>query len=79
MNAGVGGLGVRRWSYLPLTRTRRKLLTCGFATPRRSPALLYAPRPSAKRLWSLRDRLDEYTTSSELIAAHREGATAASL
>jgi ABC-type histidine transport system ATPase subunit len=28
---------------------RRKLLTCGFATPRRSPALCMPPGPSAKR------------------------------
>jgi hypothetical protein len=33
--------------YLPLTRTQRKLLTCGFATPQRSPALC-APRDRAR-------------------------------
>lgn len=31
VNAQVSGLGVRRWRYLPLTRTRRKALTCRFA------------------------------------------------
>src|ERR687894_404825 len=57
--------GRSRWSYLPLTRTPHKPLTCDFATPWRSltlrlprnPAL--APKPSAKRPWSLRERLDE--------------------
>jgi transposase len=37
-----------------------------------------APRPSAKRPWSLRDRLDERDIA-ELITAYREGATADSL
>jgi hypothetical protein len=36
------------------------------------------PRPNAKRPWSLRDRLDERDIT-DLITAHREGATAASL
>jgi hypothetical protein len=36
------------------------------------------PRPSAKRPWSLRDRLDERDIA-ELITAYRDGATAASL
>jgi hypothetical protein len=58
--------------YLPLTRTRRKLLTRGFATPQTSPAPVRAPKPSAKRPWSLRDRLDERDTA-DLITAYREG------
>jgi hypothetical protein len=37
-----------------------------------------APRPNAKRPWSLRDRLDEHDIA-ELITAYRDGATAASL
>jgi 2,4-dienoyl-CoA reductase-like NADH-dependent reductase (Old Yellow Enzyme family) len=37
-----------------------------------------APRPSAKPLWSLRERLDERDIT-ELITAYRDGATAASL
>ena len=37
-----------------------------------------APRPSAKRPWSLRDRLDERDIA-DLITTYREGATAASL
>jgi hypothetical protein len=37
-----------------------------------------APRPSAKRPWSLRDRLDERDIVN-LITAYREGATATSL
>lgn len=36
------------------------------------------PRPSAKRPWSLRDRLNERDIT-DLITAYREGATAASL
>jgi 2,4-dienoyl-CoA reductase-like NADH-dependent reductase (Old Yellow Enzyme family) len=36
-----------------------------------------APRPSAKRPWSLRDRLDERDIA-KLITAYREGAAAAS-
>jgi hypothetical protein len=48
LNTQVSGLGVRRGRYSPLTRTRRKPLICGFATPWRSPTLR-APRPSAKR------------------------------
>jgi hypothetical protein len=58
VNAQVRDLGIHRWSYLPLTRTQRKPLTCGFATPWRSPAPC-APRPSTKRPGSLRDRPDE--------------------
>ncbi|PZS28300.1 MAG: hypothetical protein DLM61_15145 [Pseudonocardiales bacterium] len=37
-----------------------------------------APRPSAKRPWSLRDRLDERDIAN-LITAYRQGSTAASL
>ena len=37
-----------------------------------------APRPSAKRPWSLRDRLEERDITN-LIAAYREGVTATSL
>jgi hypothetical protein len=37
-----------------------------------------AARPSAKRPWSLRERLDERETA-ELITAYRNGTTAASL
>jgi hypothetical protein len=37
-----------------------------------------APRPNAKRPWSLRDRLDERDIA-DLITAYRDGATAASL
>jgi hypothetical protein len=37
-----------------------------------------APRPSAKRPWSLRERLDEHDIA-ELITAYRDSATAASL
>src|SRR2546423_14831438 len=36
------------------------------------------PRPSVKRPWSLRDRLDERDIAA-LITAYRDGATAASL
>jgi 2,4-dienoyl-CoA reductase-like NADH-dependent reductase (Old Yellow Enzyme family) len=43
---------------------------------RTSPAR--APRLSAKRPWSLRDRIDERDIA-DLITAYREGATAASL
>jgi hypothetical protein len=39
---------------------------------------LCAPRPSAKRPWSLHNRLDECGIA-DLITAYREGATAASL
>ncbi|MDQ3765681.1 MAG: hypothetical protein M3460_31035 [Actinomycetota bacterium] len=65
-----------RWRCLPLTRTRRELLTCGFATPWRLPALC-VPRDRAKRPYNLRDRLDERDIAN-LITAHRDGATAAS-
>jgi uncharacterized protein YcbK (DUF882 family) len=44
---------------------------------RRSDAVSAAP-PAPKRLWSLRDRLDE-RTRTDLIAAYRAGTTAASL
>jgi hypothetical protein len=37
-----------------------------------------APKPSAKRPWSLRDRVDERAIA-DLITAYRDGATAASL
>jgi hypothetical protein len=37
-----------------------------------------APRPSAKRPWRLRERLDERDIA-DLIIAYRDGATAASL
>jgi hypothetical protein len=37
-----------------------------------------APKPSAKRPWSLRERLDERDIAN-LITAYRNGATAASL
>jgi hypothetical protein len=63
------------WRYSPLTRTRRKLLTCGFATPWRLPTLC-APRPSATCPWSLRDRLDDRDIT-DLITAYREDTTVA--
>jgi 2,4-dienoyl-CoA reductase-like NADH-dependent reductase (Old Yellow Enzyme family) len=46
------------------------------AAARTSP--LCAVRPSTKRPWSLRDRLDE-SNIADLITAYRDGATAASL
>ena len=76
MNAQVKGLGVHGWRYLPLTRTRCKLLTCDVATLRLSPAWCVAPRPSAKRPWCLRHRLDECDTV-DLITACCDGATVA--
>jgi hypothetical protein len=39
VNAQVRDLGIHPWSYLLLTRTRHKSLTCDFATPWRSPVL----------------------------------------
>ena len=48
MNAQVRNLNVHRWSYLLLTRTPSKPLTCSFATPWRSPALS-VPRDRARR------------------------------
>ena len=65
------------WSYLPLTRAPHKPLTCDIATlwchqP------VWAARPSTKRPWSLRERLDERDIAN-LITAYRDGATAASL
>jgi hypothetical protein len=74
MNAQVKGLSVLGWRYLPLTRTRHKLLTCVFATTRRSPTL----RPSAKRPGSLRDYLDDGDIDG-LITTYREGIIAVSL
>jgi hypothetical protein len=64
-----------RWRCLPLTRTRHKPLTCGFAAMWFSPARCVPPRPSAKHPWSLRDRLDERDIT-DLINAYREGSTA---
>jgi hypothetical protein len=61
------------WSCLPLTRTRRKLLTCSFATPRLSPVLCVGPRPNLNRLGSLRDRLNECAIV-HLITAYRDTA-----
>jgi hypothetical protein len=46
--------------------------TVALASPTR------APKPSAKRPWSLRERLDERDIA-ELTTAYRDGATAASL
>jgi hypothetical protein len=65
-----------QWSYLLLTPTRHKSLTCDFATPWRSP-VLRVPQTNATRSWSLRDRLTERDIT-ELITAYRDGATAAS-
>lgn len=59
INAQVRGLARVQWRYLPLTRTRCKPLTCGFAIPRPSPTPWVSPEPSGKRPWRLRDRLDE--------------------
>jgi len=67
-----------RWSYLPLARTRHKSLTCDFATPQPSRALVHAPKPSAQCPRSLHDRLNEGDIA-DLITAYRQGATAASL
>ena len=69
---------LNRWRYLPLTRTRYKLLTCGFTTPQLAPALCVPPRLRTKPPWSLRERVDEHDIA-ELISAYRDGATAASL
>jgi hypothetical protein len=66
------------WRYSPLTRTQRKLLTCGFATLWRSPDFVCAPRPSAKCPESLLDHLDERDIT-KLITAYRDGATDISL
>ncbi len=63
---------------MPLTRTRRKLLTCGFCHTAAHISPVRTPRLSAKRPWSLRDHLDERDIA-DLITAYREGATAASL
>jgi hypothetical protein len=52
-----------------------KLLLCHTAALTN---LARAPRPSAKRPWSLHDRLDERDIAN-LITAYREGASAASL
>jgi hypothetical protein len=63
---------------LSLTRTRRKSLTCSFATPWRSPTRC-APRARARNVrGALRERLNEREIA-ELITAYRNGATAASL
>jgi hypothetical protein len=67
-----------RWSYLPLTRTRHKLLTGIFIIPWLSITQRVPPRLSAKRPGSLRDRAGERDIA-KLITAYREGATAASL
>jgi hypothetical protein len=67
-----------RWSYLPLTRTLFKPLTYDFATPRALTRPVRAPKPSAKRPGSLRERLDERNIA-KLITAYRDGATTASL
>jgi hypothetical protein len=40
VNAQVRDLGLNLWRCVPLTRTRRKLLTCGVATPWLSPAFV---------------------------------------
>jgi hypothetical protein len=77
INAQVRDLARVWWRYSPLTRTRRKPLTCDFATPRLSQPLC-APRPNTKRPGSLRDHLDERDIT-DLITAHREGTTAVSL
>jgi hypothetical protein len=50
----------------------RHCYTMALASPVRT------PRPSAKRPWSLRERLNERDIA-ELITAYRNGATAASL
>jgi hypothetical protein len=73
-NAQVNDLGVQMWSYLPLTRTRYKLLTCGFATPWLSPARC-EPRDGARRLQGARAT----TVDDSDITVYREGTTAASL
>jgi hypothetical protein len=65
-------------SYLPLTRTRRKLLTCGLAKSWHSSALGMLPRPGTKHQWTPRDRLDERNIV-ELITAYCDGTTAASV
>jgi hypothetical protein len=61
VNAQVKHLGIHRWRYLPLTRTRRKPLTCSFATPQPSPTLR-APRNrvrSVRGASDLRNRLKD--------------------
>jgi hypothetical protein len=80
--AGPSGTGIfasETWTFsvevLAAYRTRRNPLTCGFATPWHSPTLTVPPGPSAKRPWSLRDRLDERDIDG-LIPAHREGVIA---
>jgi hypothetical protein len=62
---------------LPLTRTRRKQLTCCF-TPPWLTNLYVDLRPSTKHPESLRHRLDERDIVG-LITTHRDDATAASL
>jgi hypothetical protein len=49
VNAQVRDLGIHRWSYLLLTRTRRKAFACDFATPLLSLALPVPTRPSTNR------------------------------
>lgn len=76
-NVQVLDLDIRLWRCLPLTRTRCKLLICGFVT-RWALTGPCASAPSAKRRWGRHNHLDERDTA-ESITAYREGATAVSL
>lgn len=63
---------------MPLTCTRYKLLTCGFATPWLSPARC-EPRDGARRVQGARTTTVDESDIVELITIYREGTTAASL
>jgi hypothetical protein len=70
MNAQVIDLGVPRWSYLSLTRTPHKPLTCSL--PHHSAHQPRARREiEQKRPLRLRERLDEREIA-ELISAYRK-------
>jgi hypothetical protein len=58
------------WRYLPSTRTRRKPLTCGFATPQLARA--FVPATEREASMELRDRLAKRDIA-DLITAHRDG------
>lgn len=63
------------WSYLPLTRTRYKLLTCGFATRWLSPARC-EPRDGARSVRGARATTVDESDIAELITIYRKGTTA---